>query len=80
MQRLERAVDVHVPLGRGLWGLTTTAPVTPGEEITVVLAIFDLSDSYSGTFPMFTVAALIGVVLILLARRPARAVLKTAAE
>jgi hypothetical protein len=25
--------------------LTTTAPVTPGEEITVVFAIFDLSDS-----------------------------------
>ena len=26
--------------------------------------IFDLSDSYNGTFPMFTVAALIGVLLI----------------
>ncbi len=54
--------------------------VSGGQAIGGIAAgiIFDLSDSYSGTFPMFTVAALIGVVLIVLARRPARAVLRPA--
>lgn len=49
--------------------------VSGGQAIGGIAAgiIFDLSDSYAGTFPMFTVAALIGVVLIILARRPVRA-------
>lgn len=48
--------------------------VSGGQAIGGIAAglIFDLSDSYSGTFPMFTVGALIGVVLIVLARRPLR--------
>ncbi len=46
--------------------------VSGGQAIGGIAAglIFDLSDSYAGTFPMFTVAALIGVLLIMLARRP----------
>ncbi len=49
--------------------------VSGGQAVGGIAAglIFDLSDSYNGTFPMFTVAALIGVVLIVLARRPVRA-------
>ncbi len=55
--------------------------VSGGQAIGGIAAglIFDLSDSYTGTFPMFTVAALIGVVLIVLARRPARLPIQTAA-
>ena len=46
--------------------------VSGGQAIGGIAAglIFDLSDSYAGTFPMFTVAALIGAVLILASRRP----------
>ena len=46
--------------------------VSGGQAVGGIAAglIFDLSGSYSATFPMFTVAALIGVVLIVLARRP----------
>lgn len=46
--------------------------VSGGQAIGGIAAgvIFDLSDSYTGTFPMFTVAALIGALLIVLARRP----------
>lgn len=53
--------------------------VSGGQAIGGIAAglIFDLSNSYTGTFPMFTVAALIGAVLIVLARRPVRAALQT---
>lgn len=56
--------------------------VSGGQAIGGIAAglIFDLSDSYAGTFPMFTVAALIGVVLIVLARRPVRAALPRSVE
>ena len=49
--------------------------VSGGQAIGGIAAglIFDLTDSYSGTFPMFTVAALIGAVLIVLSRRPRHA-------
>lgn len=55
--------------------------VSGGQAIGGIAAgiIFDLSDSYEGTFPMFTVAALIGVVLIVLSRRPVRAALRSSA-
>ena len=48
------------------------AAVSGGQAIGGIAAglIFDFTDSYSGTFPMFTVAALIGVLLILMARKP----------
>ncbi|MDA0232188.1 MAG: MFS transporter [Chloroflexi bacterium] len=54
--------------------------VSGGQAVGGIAAglIFDLSDSYSGTFPMFTVAALIGVALIILARRPIRPIRATA--
>ncbi len=53
--------------------------VSGGQAVGGIAAglIFDLSDSYEGTFPMFTVAALIGVVLIVLARRPVRAAMQS---
>jgi sugar phosphate permease len=48
--------------------------VSGGQAIGGVSAglIYDISGSYSGTFPVFTAAAAAGAVLILLARRPER--------
>lgn len=48
--------------------------VSGGQAVGGITAgiIFDLSGSYEGTFPVFTVAAFLGVILILLARRPRR--------
>lgn len=57
--------------------------VSGGQAIGGIAAglIFDLSGSYEDTFPMFTVVALIGVVLIVLAKRPVRdAMLRVGAE
>ena len=49
--------------------------VSGGQAIGAIGAglIFDLTDSYTATFPVFTVAAVLGAVLILLSRRPGRA-------
>lgn len=69
--------------GRGSLGAIRgiTEPfVSGGQAIGGIAAglIFDLSDSYAGTFPMFTLAALLGVVLIVLARRPSLKRVQTA--
>ena len=46
--------------------------VSGGQAIGAIAAgvIFDISGSYDGTFPVFTVAAIIAIALIISARKP----------